>query len=289
MQPIDITVAYNTAQRILLQLYQGIPRILIATVVVVVLYYVGKLLRIVLMAGRERWRGRENLELAVSRIFQSLVIAVSLLIGATVVFPTVTAGGLIQLLGISGIAVGFAFKDIFQNFLAGILLLVTEPFSIGDEILVTGFEGTVEDVQTRATIIRTHDHRRVVVPNATLFTQSVVVNTAFAVRRSDYDLTVPSAMDIEALEKSLTARLDSGIEGVSRAPAPEILIVKADLTNTTIRMSWWSSPRQSEALSAQNRVMEVVREVVRTAQRGQETGNTELRGSGGRVQGSGTT
>ena len=175
---IDVTVAYNTAERILLQLYQAIPRLLIATVVVVVLYYIGKLFRVALMAGRDRWRGRENLELAVSRIFQSFVIAISLLIGATVVFPTVTAGGLIQLLGISGIAVGFAFKDIFQNFLAGILLLVTEPFSIGDEISVTGFEGTVEDVQTRATIIRTFDHRRVVVPNATLFTQSVVVNTA---------------------------------------------------------------------------------------------------------------
>lgn len=241
---IDVSVAYNTAQRILLQLYQAIPRLLIAIVVVVVLYYVGKLLRLLLMAGRDRWRGRENLELAVSRIFQSMVIAISLLIASTVVFPTVTAGGLIQLLGISGIAVGFAFKDIFQNFLAGILLLVTEPFSIGDEISVTGFEGTVEDVQTRATIIRTYDHRRVVVPNATLFTQSVVVNTAFAVRRSDYDLVVPSSMDIEALKKRIIERVDSSVEGVSRAPAPEVFILKTDPTNTTLRIGWWAPPRQ---------------------------------------------
>ena len=260
---IDVTVAYNTAQRILLQLYQAIPRLLIATVVVVVLYYVGKLFRTVLMAGRDRWRGRENLELAVSRIFQSLVIAISLLIGATVVFPTVTAGGLIQLLGISGIAVGFAFKDIFQNFLAGILLLVTEPFSIGDEISVTGFEGTVEDVQTRATIIRTYDHRRVVVPNATLFTQSVVVNTAFAVRRYDYDLTVSSTLDIGSLKQHIVARLDSAVEGVSRAPAPEVLILKTDPTNTTLRISWWTSPRQRESLAVQDRVLQAVREEVR--------------------------
>jgi len=259
---IDVTVAYNTAERILLQLYQAIPRLIIATVVVVALYYMGKLLRLALMAGRDRWRGRENLELAVSRIFQSLVVAISLLIGATVVFPTVTAGGLIQLLGISGIAVGFAFKDIFQNFLAGILLLVTEPFSIGDEISVTGFEGTVEDVQTRATIIRTHDHRRVVVPNATLFTQSVVVNTAFAVRRSDYDLTVPSSMDIEALKKRIAERLDSGVEGVSRAPVPGVLVFKTDPANTTLRVSWWTPPRQSESLAVQDRVLEAVREEV---------------------------
>jgi small-conductance mechanosensitive channel len=272
---IDVTVAYNTAERILLQLYQAIPRLLIATVVVVVLYYIGKLLRKIVMAGRDRWRGRENLELAVSRIFQSLVIAISLLIGATVVFPTVTAGGLIQLLGISGIAVGFAFKDIFQNFLAGIILLVTEPFSIGDEIIVTGFEGTVEDVQTRATIIRTHDHRRVVVPNATLFTQSVVVNTAFAVRRSDYDLTVPSSMDIEALKKRIAERIDTGVEGVSRAPRPEVLIFKTDPTNTTLRVSWWSSPRQRDSLAVQDRVLEAVREEMEKAKREEEAEDGE--------------
>ena len=257
---IDVTVAYNTAERILLQLYSAIPRLLIAVVVVVVLYYVGKVVRLVLMAGRDRWRGRENLELAVTRIIQSIVIAISLLIAATVVFPTVTAGGLIQLLGISGIAVGFAFKDIFQNFLAGILLLVTEPFSIGDEISVSGFEGTVEDVQTRATIIRTHDHRRVVVPNATLFTQSVLVNTAFAVRRSDYDLTLPSASDIDEIKKRIAERLDSGIEGVSRAPRPEVLLLKTDPANTTLRVSWWASPRQKETLAVQDRVLEAVRE-----------------------------
>jgi small-conductance mechanosensitive channel len=278
MPQIDITVAYNTAERILLQLYQAIPRLIIATVVVLVLYYFGKLLRTVMMAGRDRWRGRENLELAVSRIFQSVVIAISLLIGATVVFPTVTAGGLIQLLGISGIAVGFAFKDIFQNFLAGILLLVTEPFSIGDEISVAGFEGTVEDVQTRATIIRTYDHRRVVVPNATLFTQSVVVNTAFAVRRSDYDLTVPSSTDVASLKQHIAERIDSGVEGVSRAPRPEVLVLKTDPTNTTLRISWWAPPRQRDTLAVQDRVLEAVREVVRG----------EAEGSGGRVQSSGT-
>jgi small-conductance mechanosensitive channel len=174
-----------------------------------------------------------------------------------------------------GDTVGDPFKDIFQNFLAGIILLVTEPFSIGDEIIVTGFEGTVEDVQTRATIIRTHDHRRVVVPNATLFTQSVVVNTAFAVRRSDYDLTVPSSMDIEALKKRIAERIDTGVEGVSRAPRPEVLIFKTDPTNTTLRVSWWSSPRQRDSLAVQDRVLEAVREEMEKAKREEEAGDGE--------------
>ena len=275
---IDVTVAYNTAERILLQLYQAVPRLLIATVVVVVLYYMGKLLSFTLLAGHDGWRGRENLKRAVSRLFQSIVLAISLLIAATVVFPTVTAGGLIQLLGISGIAVGFAFKDIFQNFLAGILLLVTEPFSIGDEISVSGFEGTVEDVQTRATVIRTFDHRRVVVPNATLFTQSVVVNTAFSVRRIDYDITLPASSDIDELKHRIADRLNSGIEGVSRAPMAEVLLLKSDPTNATLRLSWWSAPRQRETLAVQDRVLEAVREEIQgSGFRGQGSGSAETR------------
>ena len=84
-----------------------------------------------------------------------------------------------QVLGIGSVAIGFAFRDILQNFLAGILLLVTQPFRIGDQIVASNYEGTVEDIQTRATFIRTYDGRHVVVPNADLFTDTVVVNTAF--------------------------------------------------------------------------------------------------------------
>ena len=64
------------------------------------------------------------------------------------------------------LAIGFAFRDIAENFLAGVLILLTQPFKIGDQIDINGFEGTVEDIQTRATYIRTYDGRVVVVPGA---------------------------------------------------------------------------------------------------------------------------
>jgi len=92
------------------------------------------------------------------------------------------------------VAVGFA-----QNFLAGLLLLWTEPFRVGDEIKLDAFEGTVEEIQTRATIIRTYDERRVVIPNADLFTHSVIVNTALGGRRWEYDLSVQRSERLDEL------------------------------------------------------------------------------------------
>ncbi len=68
-------------------------------------------------------------------------------------------------------------QNILQNFLAGLLLLWAEPFRGGDEIKLDNYEGSVEEIQARATIIETYDGRRVVIPNADLFTHSVTVNT----------------------------------------------------------------------------------------------------------------
>lgn len=81
---------------------------------------------------------------------------------------------------------------------------ITQPFRIGDQIVVSGFEGTVEDIQTRATFIRTYDGRRVVVPNAGLFTDTVVVNTAFPQRRLEYDvgIGIPPRICAKALTSS---------------------------------------------------------------------------------------
>jgi hypothetical protein len=85
------------------------------------------------------------------------------------------AADLIKMLGIGSVAIGFAFQNILQNFLAGILLLVNEPFQLGDLISVTGIEGNVDDIQARATVVTTKEGRQVVIPNAVLFTNPVAV------------------------------------------------------------------------------------------------------------------
>jgi len=97
------------------------------------------------------------------------------LIALAIIAPSFQAGDLIKVLGIGSVAIGFAFQNILQNFLAGILLLINEPFKIGDLISVTGLEGRVDDIQTRATIITASNGHRVVIPNAVLFTNAVAV------------------------------------------------------------------------------------------------------------------
>jgi small conductance mechanosensitive channel len=103
------------------------------------------------------------------------VIILGLLTALSAVAPSFHAADLIKMLGIGSVAIGFAFQNILQNFLAGILILMQEPFQIGDWINVTGLEGRVEDIETRATVVLTSKGQRIVIPNAVLFTNPVVV------------------------------------------------------------------------------------------------------------------
>jgi hypothetical protein len=137
------------------------------------------------------------------------------LVGCVIVFPNFTPASLLQFLGIGSVAIGFAFRDVLQNYLAGILLLLTEPFRIGDQIRFGSYEGTVEEIQTRATLLKTYDGRRVVIPNSELFTNSVVVNTAFEVRRLEYDVGIGYGDDVERARALILEALRS-VEGVHR-------------------------------------------------------------------------
>ena len=120
-------------------------------------------------------RTHQGATLLISRLVQTSIVVLGFLIAFSVVAPSFQAADLIKMLGIGSVAIGFAFQNILQNFLAGILLLVNEPFRLGDLISVTGIEGNVEDIQARATVVTTKEGRRVVIPNAVLFTNPVAV------------------------------------------------------------------------------------------------------------------
>ncbi|MEG4964434.1 MULTISPECIES: mechanosensitive ion channel domain-containing protein [unclassified Microcoleus] len=113
-----------------------------------------------------------------------------------IAFPALHPGDIIGLLGLGSVAISFAFQDIFKKFLAGILLLLHEPFQLGDQIILEAFEGTVEKISMRLTQILTDRGDRVIRPNAIVFTNSVGVLTALPHRRTDLPLILACDTDL---------------------------------------------------------------------------------------------
>jgi small-conductance mechanosensitive channel len=241
-----------------------IPALLVGIVVFIFFYLLSIFIsRTILRSTRKH---RANLGLVFSRLMGSATILVGFLVAFSVVAPSFQAADLIKVLGIGGVAIGFAFQNILQNFLAGLLLLWAEPFRIGDEIKLDSFEGTVEDIQTRATIIKTFDGRRVVIPNADLFTHSVIVNTAIEIRRWEYPMLIKGAQDLGRL-KSLMIATVSKVPGVLAEPGPEALLMDlgdSDSGAAKIRVLWSTkASRQHEMLLSYDRVLASIQQALR--------------------------
>jgi len=236
-----------------------LPNILLAVIVFTIFFFAGRALKSLVRRLTRRHRQARSLGLVLGRLSQGIIILVGLFVALSIVIPSFKAGDLVQLLGISGVAIGFAFRDILQNFLAGILILLTEPFEINDQIVFKNFEGTVENIQTRATTIRTYDGRRIVIPNSELFTNAVTVNTAFENRRLEYDVGIGYGDNIDQAKELMLEAVYS-VDEVLTDPAPDVLVMELAESTVNIRVRWWiNPPRRADALDSRDKVLTAIK------------------------------
>ena len=118
------------------------------------------------VSNTARRRDRGDLGILLGGFTKWATVLLGLLVVATIVFPSVRPADVLATLGIGSVAIGFAFKDILQNWLSGLLILYRRPFRRGDEIKSGEFEGTVEHIEARAPSSRTYDGQQVVIPNS---------------------------------------------------------------------------------------------------------------------------
>jgi len=175
--PVDFSNAWKTGVKILNESIALLPNIVLAAVIFVLFLLLASFASSLTRRTLLHRRSHVGLAILFARLIQTIIAVVGFLISLSVVAPSFQVSDLVKLLGVGTVAIGFAFQNILQNFLAGILLLLEEPFRLGDLISVTGIEGNVRDVQTRATVITTKEGRKVVIPNAVLFTNPVAVES----------------------------------------------------------------------------------------------------------------
>lgn len=259
---LDLSALWEKLQAMLNWAVALLPNLALGVLVFVLFLFAGKGVRTLGIRVASRARKHRNVGLVLGGLFQWALVLVGVLVALSIVVPSFQASNLIELLGIGTVAIGFAFRDILQNFFAGLLLLLTEPFRLGDQIVVGEHEGTVQAIETRATTILTYDGRRVVIPNTTLFTEAVTVNTANEKRRSGYDVGIGVGDDIEEARAAILAAVRA-VEGVLGDPAPEVLVVDLADFSVKLRVWWWSEPPQRiNVLQVQSRVLQAIKQVL---------------------------
>ncbi|TRD16448.1 mechanosensitive ion channel family protein [Palleronia caenipelagi] len=181
------------------------------------------------------------------------------LIAVTIAFPTITPGKAFTALGVGGVAIGFAFQDVFENFMAGLLLLIREPFSISDYIECEGIDGQVEEITIRDTHIRQTDGQVVVVPNAMLFKNPVTIRTADALRRTTIIVGVGYGEDVDEARE------------VIRKAVQDVDLVRNDVRNVQIfaqnfgsssidfEVTWWTGSKPIDIRQSRDQVVAAVK------------------------------
>lgn len=228
--------------------------------IAIVLFFIVLIVANIVQRMIQRWtadRESSNIGLVVGRLVKWVLLFLGVMICVSIVTPSVGASEIFSMLGIGSVAIGFAFKDVLQNFLAGILILLREPFRVGDAITVAGHTGVVEMIETRSTVLKTWDGQRVFVPNGEVFTNPVEVISAFPHRRRnctvgiDYKDSIPQAVTemMEAI-RSVSAVLED--------PAPFVQVDGFAESSVNLKAFWWA--KNEDYGSAGSEVMTAIKQ-----------------------------
>lgn len=204
-------------------------------------------------------RDRVDLGRLLSDVVFWFLAILGALIAMTIIMPSVQPVNLISGLGLGSLAIGFAFKDILQNWLAGLLILLRLPFRRGDQIKVGAIEGTVERIEPRATIIRTYDGKDIVVPNTTIYTNEVIIQTSQPRRRVEIEITVGYDHEIDFIKDIIQEALKP-IEEILDKPAPQILCWDLGATSLGLKIRWWIRSERSQEVISRARAIQAIKE-----------------------------
>ncbi|AFZ32350.1 MscS Mechanosensitive ion channel [Gloeocapsa sp. PCC 7428] len=233
---------------------EALPAFAAAIIILFLTRYAANVTRRMTHVATKRMVKSQSLRSLLIQITHVATWVAGVLLACVIAFPDLRLGDIIGLLGLSSVAFGFAFQDIFKNFLAGVLLLLNEPFRLGDQIIVNGSEGTVEDITIRSTQIRTYQGERVLIPNAIVFTSSVQVLTAMPHRRTDLELGVDYNTDLASAIDLLLETVKQ-VKGVLPSPSPEVDAVAFGDSAIELVVRYWSAPQKIQVRQTRTRVI----------------------------------
>jgi small-conductance mechanosensitive channel len=188
-----------------------------------------------------------------------------LLVALEILDATALVGALLGTAGVLGIALGFAFKDTLENYLAGILMSLRQPFAPRDHVVIDGNEGFVVSMTSRATVLMTPEGNHLRLPNALVF-RSVTLNyTRNPSRRFQFDVGIGVNEDLVRAQGIAVEEL-LRLDGVLHKPPPRAYIAALGDSNVQLRVQGWVDQRRHEFLLVRSEAIRLVKLALEAAE-----------------------
>lgn len=257
MQPLQILS--NQIKEIARGSIEILPQLAVAVLILVFAW----LLNMALQSVLDKMLGRTKLRTSLKELFKLLlsiaVWVIAFMIAAVIVFPGLTPASILAGLGIGSVAIGFAFKDVFENFLAGIIILFRREMRIGDFIECEGLEGRVEKIAIRESQIMQTDGQLVIVPNSILFKNPLKILTHKDLRRTTVICGVAYDADI-AQSRSVIRNAVEACETVMKERRPvQIFAQEFASSSINFEVTWWTGSKPVDIRRSRDEVVEAVK------------------------------
>jgi small-conductance mechanosensitive channel len=234
------------------------PLLVIAAAIVLFAWWIGTL-----VARRPvRWLKQHSdnpyMDGLFRRILQSVIVLGGILLALNLLGATALVGAVLGSAGVIGLALGFAFRDVAENYIAGVLLSLRRPFAPGDHLVIDKYEGKVVALTSRATLLMTLDGNHLSLPNALVF-KSVVLNYSVnPKRRFDFSLLIDPAESIRESQQLAIAEIGR-VDGVLSEPAPSWVAENFVASGISLKFYGWVDQRSSDIGKVRSEALRAVK------------------------------
>lgn len=236
----------------------GIPNLFTALAIFLVSLYLGRVASNILKRVLQRRQSPAGVTHLLSQLARWSIIVIGT-ITALQRFFDVTA--FLAGLGILGFTVGFALQDVMKNFAAGIILLLQQPFHVGETIGVAGFDGTVLEIDLRTTEIKALDGRIVTLPNADVLASPIINYTRADRRRIELPVGVGYDTDMDVARKLVLDAIQN-IPGYVPEPAPLIGFSNFGDSALELNTYFWIDTSMTNPIAAKDAAFSLVKQAL---------------------------
>src|SRR2546423_7230259 len=223
-------------------------KVAVAILILVAFYMLARLVRLLADKELRRTKADPQVALLVNRIVFLVALVIGVIAAFSVLFgsPALVFGGF----GFLALAFSLAFQDILKNFIAGIFMLLERPFRLGDEITVDNHTGIVENIEMRATTLRTSEGEQVITPNSLVYTGTIINRTRYPTRLFTLTAKLPSGVAPDGLAEKIKEEIQRRPD-IAKDPPPRLALQPNVDGGLTLEVRYWLDYRRNDPLALQ--------------------------------------
>src|SRR5438094_7816103 len=236
-------------------------KVAVAILILLAFYLLARLVRLLASKELRRVKADPQVALLVIRIVFLTALVIGIIAAFSELFgsPALVFGGF----GFLALALSLAFQDILKNFIAGLFLLIERPFRLGDEITVDNHTGIVENIEMRATTLRTSEGEQVLTPNSLVYTGTIINRTRYPARLFTLTAKVPAGMTLDGLVDRLREQLKSRLD-IVKDPPPHVGLQPNVDGGLTLEVRYWLDYRRNDPLAVQAAVGQQIYQAIQS-------------------------